>query len=627
MLDIRIRWTEVAFKRLISRARAEGWGPPGSDAPASEVEVDGAGAFEVLRQRLGLTELDIDALWLLACYELDTVLGLLASSLRTSEVADLTVSSWFRLVECATGRVPRMSMVEALDELGLIETTWDPQLPAHRRCVRASDQVVELARAGLTLDREVSQIGRISYPAPGASQPRAAPASLLQAYLDGAIVMAIGSTGSGRATLLSRLAGHRSRAVLRVNARDLPAVEPRFSKRCRAIARDARLLALSILIEDVDVLDAAARRTLEQQLFAHVSDSVLVTSREEVKWTTQRAVVTHRMTMPAAHERAALWREVLNDAPAEVVDHVAKAYSLTPGTIVAAAKSAAAIATSPTTESVRQGLQAHLDDQLGSVATRVACTQKWSDLVLPPDQLEQVVELVSRVRHRSTVLEQWGFARKVGRGIGVAALLSGPPGTGKTMVAGLVARELGLDLYQVDLSKVVSKYIGETEKNLAIVFEAAESGHAIILFDEADSLFAKRTAVSSSNDRYANLEVNYLLQRIEQFSGVSLLTTNHETAIDPAFQRRLAVHIRLPKPDEAQRSALWRTMLPADAPVEDDLDFENLGREFSMTGGHIKNAVLRAAYLAAHERGPISNAHLARGARAEIEAMGNVVCG
>jgi SpoVK/Ycf46/Vps4 family AAA+-type ATPase len=296
-----------------------------------------------------------------------------------------------------------------------------------------------------------------------------------------------------------------------------------------------------------------------------------------------------------------------------------------PGTIVATAKSARAIAPTVSLDSVHQGLQAHLDHQLSSVATRITCTQRWSDLVLPPDQLEQVVELVSRVKHRATVLEQWGFARKVGRGLGVSALLSGPPGTGKTMVAGLVARELGLDLYQVDLSKVVSKYIGETEKNLAKVFEAAEIGHALVLFDEADSLFAKRTAVSSSNDRYANLEVNYLLQRLEQFSGVAMLTTNHEAAIDPAFRRRLAVHLRLSMPDEAQRSEFWRAVLPAEAPVEDDLDFEGLGREFAMTGGYIKNAVLRAAYLAAHERKPISAGHLQRGARAEIEAMGKVV--
>jgi SpoVK/Ycf46/Vps4 family AAA+-type ATPase len=222
------------------------------------------------------------------------------------------------------------------------------------------------------------------------------------------------------------------------------------------------------------------------------------------------------------------------------------------------------------------------------------------------------------------VLEKWGFAEKVGKGVGLSTLLSGPPGTGKTMIAGLVARELGLDLYQVDLSRIVSKYIGETEKQLAALFEAAESGHAILLFDEADSLFAKRTEVKSSNDRYANLEVNYLLQRMESFSGITILTTNHETAIDQAFMRRLAFHIRVPMPDEKHRALIWRTIIPERAERADDLDFDALADEFVMSGGYIKNAALRAAFLAADEGQPITNAHLCRAAHAEYEAMGKV---
>lgn len=195
------------------------------------------------------------------------------------------------------------------------------------------------------------------------------------------------------------------------------------------------------------------------------------------------------------------------------------------------------------------------------------------------------------------------------------------------MLAGLLAGELGLDLYQVDLSKIVSKYIGETEKQLSELFDAAESGQAIILFDEADSLFAKRSEVRSSNDRYANLEVNYLLQRIESFTGIAILTTNHETAIDPAFMRRLAFHIRVPMPDEEQRVLLWEGMLPKRADRVTNLDFARLASEFEMSGGYIKNAVLRAAFLSADEGTPISNAHLFRGARAEYEAMGKLVHG
>ncbi|MDQ3295428.1 MAG: ATP-binding protein [Myxococcota bacterium] len=192
------------------------------------------------------------------------------------------------------------------------------------------------------------------------------------------------------------------------------------------------------------------------------------------------------------------------------------------------------------------------------------------------------------------------------------------------MIAGLIARELGLELYQVDLSRIVSKYIGETEKQLAALFEAAETGHAILLFDEADSLFGKRTEVKSSNDRYANLEVNYLLQRMEAFSGISLLTTNHESAIDPAFQRRLAFHIRVPMPDECYRAQLWSTLIPARADRAGDVDFRALAAQFVMSGGYIKNAVVRGAFLAAAANEVITHEHLWRAARAEYESIGKV---
>ena len=193
----------------------------------------------------------------------------------------------------------------------------------------------------------------------------------------------------------------------------------------------------------------------------------------------------------------------------------------------------------------------------------MTATQTWDDLVLPREQLDPIRELVARIGQRTRVYEDWGFADKVGQGLGVAALLSGPPGTGKTMVAGADrAASSALELYQVDLSKIVSKWIGETEKQLGAMFDAAEAGHAVLLFDEADSLFGKRTEVKSSNDRYANLETNYLLQRLEAFTGTCILTTNHEANIDPAFLRRLALHVRFDMPDEAERAQLWRAVLP-----------------------------------------------------------------
>jgi SpoVK/Ycf46/Vps4 family AAA+-type ATPase len=310
-----------------------------------------------------------------------------------------------------------------------------------------------------------------------------------------------------------------------------------------------------------------------------------------------------------------------------VLQACAQRYVIAPGVIAKGASAVAALAGDAEKVElahVHRALRTHLERRLSGIARRIETKQTWNDLVLPIDQYDLLVEMVARVRHRQRVLDDWGFAEKVGRGLGLSALLSGPPGTGKTMIAGLMAQELGLDLYQVDLSKVVSKYIGETEKQLATLFEAAESGHAILLFDEADALFAKRTDVKSSNDRYANLEVNYLLQRMEAFAGITLLTTNHETAIDQAFLRRLAFHVRVPMPEEREREQLWRAMLPAAAPVTPGLDMSALARRFVMSGGYIRNAALRAAFMAADEGSVITARHLECAAKLEYEGMGKI---
>ncbi len=219
--------------------------------------------------------------------------------------------------------------------------------------------------------------------------------------------------------------------------------------------------------------------------------------------------------------------------------------------------------------------------------------------------------------------------RKIGLGTGVAALFSGPPGTGKTMVAGLIARDLGLDLYQIDLSKVVSKWVGETEKQLSRIFDAADAGHALLLFDEADSLFAKRTEVKSSVDRYANLEVNYLLQRVEAFGGITILTTNMDASIDPALMRRLAAHVKFWPPEHDERVLLWKGMLTTSAvPLAADINFDDLARRFpDMTGANIRNAALSGAFLAAAEGSSVSQSHLGRAARGEYASMGRSLSG
>ncbi len=251
----------------------------------------------------------------------------------------------------------------------------------------------------------------------------------------------------------------------------------------------------------------------------------------------------------------------------------------------------------------------------------------FSDLIVQAEVELQLRELISRYRHRSTVLEDWGLSARFGSELGVSALFDGPPGTGKTMAAGIVARELGLDLFQIDLSKIVDRYVGETEKNLGRVFNEAERARAVLLFDEADSLFGARTEVRSSNDRYANLEVNYLLQRIEVFSGVAILTSNFPASIDDAFMRRLSMRVSFSPPAEPQRRRLWESMLQAGNLPLAELNYDRLARAFDLSGGHIRNAVLQAAFIAAERNRPIDQRLIETAARIAMKQQGMLVQG
>lgn len=247
--------------------------------------------------------------------------------------------------------------------------------------------------------------------------------------------------------------------------------------------------------------------------------------------------------------------------------------------------------------------------------------------VLAPDERARVEELIARRAYAAQVYGDWGFGQRVERGRGAIALFSGPPGTGKTMLAGLIAKSLGLELYQVDVAQIQSRWVGETEKQLGRLFDLAERAHAVLLFDEADSLLSKRTDAESSNDRYANANVNYLLQRLEAYTGVAVLTTNKHAALDDALRRRLTLHLRLDLPEVAERARLWRSFLPATAPRDADLDLDALAHDFRLTGGYIKNIVVRAAFLAARSQRAISTALLRRAATLELEDLGRVVHG
>jgi SpoVK/Ycf46/Vps4 family AAA+-type ATPase len=273
---------------------------------------------------------------------------------------------------------------------------------------------------------------------------------------------------------------------------------------------------------------------------------------------------------------------------------------------------------------VDEAARQHLATRIGATAQRVTRLASWDQVSLPDEMLDSIRELIGRARHGRTVFDDWGYDERIATARGITALFYGPPGTGKTMVAGLIARELGLELYRVDLAKVMSKWIGETEKHLGELFDAAEDGRIMLLFDEADSLFAKRTEVKSSNDRYANLEVNYLLQRLDAFEGVALLTTNLDGSIDPAFKRRLSMRMYFPLPDEEQRAQLWAAHVTSRIPTAGVLDFGALARRFPLSGGYIRNSALRAAFLAAQEGKALTQQHLERAVLLEYRELGKL---
>jgi hypothetical protein len=368
-------------------------------------------------------------------------------------------------------------------------------------------------------------------------------------------------------------------------------------------------------------------------------------------WRSAEADPSHRplgvldldFAMPGHAERRLWWRRALSEHAIRIasteVDALAGRFQLTASQIAHAAGSARCRAIFdrssgdgapeasivPTLADVFATARAQCTMEVGPSARKITPTHDWADIILPEDALRQLRELCARVTHRHVVLGEWGFDRKLSLGRGVTALFAGTSGTGKTMAAEIVAAELGLDLYKIDLAGVVSKYIGETEKNLDRVFTAAEHANGILFFDEADALFGKRSEVRDSHDRYANIEISYLLQKMDQYEGVAILATNLRENMDDAFVRRLQFVIEFPFPDEPHRQALWRALFPPETPRDARIDYDFLARQFRLTGGHIKNIVLGASYLAASNGGRVEMAHLIKATWRECEKMGRAL--
>jgi hypothetical protein len=406
-------------------------------------------------------------------------------------------------------------------------------------------------------------------------------------------------------------------AVFEMPARLLPQDPHEGETFLRLWEREA-LLGGSVLLLDWEDVEAASAAAAALNLFLENTHSALLLSGRS-RWpaTGRRALVALDVPAPTLAEQRSLWQSGLGVSAARLdgdLDRLLTHFNLDAPAIRAVC---ASIDPQEATfdrlwEACREQSHPRLDD----LGQRIFSSAGWDDLVLPPLQSGQLRQVAAAVRQRARVYQDWGFAERSARGLGISALFSGPSGTGKTLAAEVLANELRLDLYRIDLSQVVSKYIGETEKNLRRVFEAAESGGAILFFDEADALFGKRSEVKDSHDRYANIEVSYLLQRMEAYRGLAILTSNLPEAIDPAFLRRLRFIVNFPFPGPAQRAEIWRRIFPTLTPLE-GLDFDQLSR-WDISGGSIHNIALQAAFLAAETGGPVCMNHLNEAAHGEF---------
>lgn len=370
-------------------------------------------------------------------------------------------------------------------------------------------------------------------------------------------------------------------------------------------------------------------------LMAH-PDLVVVGSR--IPWQPHgqdrpRVMLPVDFSLPDYAQRQLLWKHYLavHEVEETALDavEVAGQFSLTTGQIRDAVASARnrAIRRGDGVEQgdLFAGARLHSGARLGDMARKITPRYQWEDIILPDDQIQILRELVSTVRYRSQVLEEWGLSKKLASSGAVTVLFAGPPGTGKTMSAEVIAGDLMLDLYKIDLSNLVSKYIGETEKNLERIFTEAQSSNAILFFDEADAIFGKRSGVKDAHDRYANLEISYLLQRMESYDGVTILATNLRSNLDEAFLRRLQFAVDIPFPDEKHRLRIWETLFPTSVPRSSDVDLAEMARRFRLAGGNIRNILVSAAFLAAADGGAITMQHLLHGTRREFQKMGRLV--
>jgi len=590
-------------------------------------------ALDVVTSVFGLTSFERNLLVLCAATELNSEVASLCASLHGDPSQRYATFS-LALALFPDAHWSAVTAAGSLRKWRLIEANG-PSLTAAP--LRIDERVLHFLAGIDTLDERLAAI----------AEPLHAPRTLLESHDEAAARIATlwsaaarqgealgamqlcGSDAASRRAVAAMACAKVGLSVLAISALALPALPAELEALARLCQREAWLGGFAIFI-DCDAVDSADawRAELVRQFVDRTHLPLLLASREPRDLGTAPVAV---IEVPRSHarERRDAWRDVLGESAARLdgeLDRLAAQFAVAPERMHAVVTSAGgALGDEPSAAALWDSCRLLTRRRLDDLAQRIESHASWDDIVLPKEQGAILRDLVSCVRFRTRVYDDWGFATKDWRGLGVTALFSGASGTGKTLAAEVVANELRLDLYRVDLSGVVSKYIGETEKNLRRVFDAAEESGAILLFDEADALFGKRSEVKDSHDRYANIEVSYLLQRMEAYRGVAILTTNAREALDQAFLRRIRFGLQFPFPGPQERSEIWRRIFPAALPTA-ELSIEKLAR-LAVAGGNIRNIAINAAFGAAREGSPVTMAHLLAAARTEYLKLEKTVPG
>lgn len=589
------------------------------DLSAAQAEVESvrqrmpsAAAIDTLTELFELSGFERDLLLLVAAVEMDSRIGSLCAEASATPQKPWA-SFGLALAVLPNPHWSAIAPLQALRRWRLLEVDDSAGITSGR--LKLDERVLHLIGGVNYLDHRLNA-QFVALPDAGLMAQahldiaRQAGAQLLAEQGQWPVILLSGNDRCGQQDVVAVLAQLLGVSVFQLNANDIPVSAYEQEALASLWQRESALLGCGLLIRHQGEAESTLSRFVER-----LQGLVVISAQSSPRL--EGRSLHFRVDKPDSAGQRELWQSALGSRAESLLgelDGIASQYSLDARRIARYAEQLGA-SNCDTDSNLLHQLCRGDGESMSDLAQLIDARAGWDDLVLPDSQRAILHQLAVHTRHRLTVHHDWGFADKGTRGLGVATLFSGESGTGKTLAAEVLANALGLALYRIDLSAVVSKYIGETEKNLRKLFDAAEDIGAILLFDEADALFGKRSDVKDSHDRYANIEVSYLLQRMEAYRGLAILTTNHKAALDTAFQRRLRFVVHFPFPDALQREAIWRCIFPPATPL-DNLDFGKLAR-LNVAGGNIRNIAMTAAFLAAEAQTPVSMAQLRRAAHLE----------